>query len=173
MNNIMLDLETMGQSSNAAIIALGAVQFDITKQTIGQRFYRIIDLTSSVQSGGGVIDPSTIMWWMQQSDAARGVFSKAGEPLPSVLIDLSSWIKSVSEEKDVKIWGNGADFDNVILASAYRYCGLNLPWRFWNNRCYRTVKAMHPDIKMQRIGTYHNAIDDAESQALHLIEILR
>lgn len=30
-----------------------------------------------------------------------------------------------------------------------------------------------PDIKLQRIGTHHNAADDAESQARHLVAVLQ
>jgi exodeoxyribonuclease VIII len=47
-----------------------------------------------------------------------------------------------------------------------------VPWQFWNSRCYRTVKSLYPDNKLKRSGTYHNAVDDAESQARHLIELL-
>lgn len=39
-NNIMLDLETMGHGSNAAIVAIGAVRFH---RDIEDRFYRRIN----------------------------------------------------------------------------------------------------------------------------------
>ena len=67
---------------------------------------------------------------------------------------------------------NGAAFDNVILASAYRRNGTRQPWQFLNDRCYRTMKAQYPAVKMQRNGTHHNAVDDAESQARHLIAMM-
>ena len=70
------------------------------------------------------------------------------------------------------MWGNGATFDNVILANAYRGAGLPVPWKFWNDKCYRTIKGFFPQIKLQRIGTHHNAQDDAESQAWHLINMV-
>jgi len=74
MNNIMLDLETMGNGNNAAIIAIGAVKFD---QDITDRFYKTIDLDSSVDVGLE-IDPSTVLWWMKQGDDARGQFQHPG-----------------------------------------------------------------------------------------------
>jgi len=74
--------------------------------------------------------------------------------------------------ENVRVWGNGAAFDNVILASAYRQANITQPWLFWNDRCYRTVKALSPAVTMQRNGTHHNALDDAESQARHLIDML-
>jgi len=40
---------------------------------------------------------------------------------------------------------------------------------FWNDRCYRTMKAQHRDVDFVRLGTFHNALHDAESQAEHLL----
>ncbi|MDD5370829.1 MAG: 3'-5' exoribonuclease [Anaerolineaceae bacterium] len=171
MKNIMLDLETMGTNPNAAIIAIGAVEFDISTRTVGERFYRVVDLASSVESGG-IIDASTVLWWMQQSDEARSAFSRNGEYLKPVLDQFSCWVADRAFRDDIQMWGNGAASDNVILASAYQRCKLPTPWAFWGDRCYRTVRSLYPNIKMQRVGTYHNAVDDAESQARHLIELL-
>lgn len=53
-----------------------------------------------------------------------------------------------------------------------RAAGLEQPWAFWNDRCYRTLKA-RSELKIARTGTHHNALDDAKSQALHLITIWR
>jgi len=36
----------------------------------------------------------------------------------------------------------------------------------------RTIKAQHPDVPLTHVGTHHNAVDDAESQARHLIAML-
>lgn len=163
MNNIMLDLETMGNGSNAAIIAIGAVQFD---ETVKAKFYCTVDLSDCVKNGLE-IDPDTVMWWMRQSDDARKQFETPDYDLVAALDAFREWAGD-----DPIIWGNGADFDNAILANAYKKVGQVPPWKFWNNRCYRTVKNLNRDIKMERIGTYHKAVDDAESQAKHLLRIL-
>jgi len=167
MNNekIMLDLETMGQRKDAAIIAIGAVKFGDGK--IYDEFYQIIDLQSSIDAGLS-IDASTIMWWMKQSDAARNEFGRASASIDGVLQNFSDWI---GDDSDPEIWGNGAAFDNVILANAYHKCGIKQPWKYWNDRCYRTIKAMVPKLTLERTGTHHNALDDAKHQALHLMKI--
>lgn len=51
--------------------------------------------------------------------------------------------------------------------------GRRAGWEFWNNRCFRTLKGMAPHIKTERQGTYHNALDDAKTQALHAIKVLQ
>ena len=169
MNHIMVDLETMSNAPNAAIVAVGAVAFSVD-DGIGDQFYFPVGLKSSMDAGLHV-DPDTIEWWMNQSQEARRIFARrvVRPTLERVLGKFSDFVNSYS---DVCIWGNGADFDNAILASAYRATGLKQPWPYWMNRCYRTVSGMSRDIKMKRAGTHHNALDDAKSQAEHLIRIL-
>ena len=70
VNNVMLDLETMGLGPNAAIIAIGAVMFDPETMQLGSEFYRIINLESAV-AAGGIMDAGTVMWWLEQGAAAR------------------------------------------------------------------------------------------------------
>jgi DNA polymerase III epsilon subunit-like protein len=168
MNNVMLDLETMGTGPNAAIIAIGAVAFEPTGG-LGSTFYRVVELASSVEYGGE-IDVSTILWWMKQSDAARGEFARLGIHIHCALDDFSLWIKGY--KAPVKVWGNGAAFDNVILRSAFVRAGIEVPWQYSNDRCYRTIKATRPDIKVAPLGTAHNALDDAMHQAGVLMSIV-
>ena len=169
--DIMLDLETMGTGPNAAIVAIGAVAFDLQAGTIGDRFYRVVDLGTSVDMGGE-IDADTVLWWMKQSDDARAMFTRDSSPLSMSLTAFSFWMCAHGAPDSVRVWGNGAAFDNVILSSAYRRSAYMQPWRHWNDRCYRTVKSLYPDVKLERVGTHHNAVDDAESQARHLIAML-
>jgi hypothetical protein len=167
-DNVMIDLETMGTNDNAAIIAIGAVAFDF-EGNIGPEFYELVDLNSSV-SKGGVMDASTVLWWMKQSDEARKEFEKVADLEPYVLEGFENFIEQFD---DVKVWGNGASFDNVILANAYRRNDIPTPWKYYNDRCYRTMKNLHGDIKMEREGVHHNALADAISQAKHLQRILK
>jgi len=169
MTDVMIDLEPMGNGPQAAIVAIGAVGFDVIGGKLGESFYEVTDLSSSVDSGLEM-DASTVIWWMKQGNEAREAICKGGEPLMIALLNITDWMRQFGE--DVRVWGNGASFDNVILASAFRKSRLPVPWKFWNDRCYRTVKAMYPCIKMERVGTHHNALDDAKSQALHLMKMV-
>lgn len=166
MKNVMVDLETLGNGSNAVIIAIGAVEFD-TESGLGRVFYANIDPQSCVNAGL-VMDVSTVMWWMKQSDQARAAFDKPSTTLTEALKAFFEWYP-----EDANMWGNGATFDNVILSNAYKATGLNRPWPYWADRCYRTLKALHPDIAAARTGTHHNALDDATTQATHAIQILK
>lgn len=170
MSNIMLDLETMGTRPDAAIVAIGAVEFDPSTRAIGERFYRTVNLASAVAMGG-TIDPDTVLWWLRQSDPARAELQRPDRvTLGTALLAFDNWLDD--RRDSVCIWGNGAAFDNVILRTAYTNAGTPAPWNHWNDRCYRTLKAMHPGVPLHRTGTHHNAVDDAETQARHLLDIL-
>lgn len=164
MNHVMLDLETMSTAPNAAIVAIGAVCGEET-------FYLTINLQSCVDYGLH-IDANTVCWWLQQCAEARKDVATGTYALHHALEVFSSWLSELPEG-DTYIWGNGADFDNVILANAYKATGLDLPWSHRNNRCFRTLKAMYPNIKHTFDGIAHNALADAFNQARHLEAILK
>lgn len=171
MKEIMLDLETLGTGPNAAILSIGAVKFDLEKGEVSpDRFYVTVDLENSIDLGA-VIDASTIKWWMGQSSEARGQFLVPGLQLADALNKLTKWI---GEQDGMRVWGNGATFDNVLIRNAYQMAGVTCPWKYWNDMCYRTIKNLYPNVGItNRIGTYHNAVDDAQTQAEHIIRIFQ
>ena len=68
-NMVMLDLETMGNNSNSAIIAIGAVAFSLDSG-VYDKFYANVHLQTSLDAGLKV-DGSTVEWWLTQSENAR------------------------------------------------------------------------------------------------------
>ena len=162
----MLDLETFGTQPNSAIAAIGAVHF--ADGEIIDQFYRKVDLQSCVQVGLS-LDPSTIMWWVAQEGEAKAEILKPGTILTSCLIDFIDWLPN----NDVYVWGNGVSFDNVILRNAYEKSLLKVPWKWTNDRCYRTLKNLFPSQRLLSHGTKHNALDDAIAQTKHLLSIFK
>lgn len=163
---VMVDLETLGNGSNAVILSIGAVEFDPDTDTLGREFYVLVDPQSCVDAGLQV-DVGTVVWWMKQSDQARSAFNRKGYPLDEALAHFTDWYPA-----GAPLWGNGATFDNVIMTNAYKACGMDQPWKFWDDRCYRTLKNLLPNITLDRKGTHHNALDDAKTQAVHANKLL-
>jgi len=170
--DVMIDLETMGTGPDAAIVAIGAVEMDFQHSKIGRTLYQTIELQDAIRYGG-VMEPATIMWWMRQSDQARAALMVNPMPVYPALRELGDWMGHLSDYRQLRVWGNGSDSDNVILARAYQRSNMLLPWTYPNNRCYRTLMALYPDIQAERAGVAHNALDDAMSQARHLVQIMR
>jgi exodeoxyribonuclease VIII len=154
------------------------VVFDPATAFVGDTFYREVRIN---HQGNLFTDPQTVAWWDQQLPEARDRLyaNQQEKPILAVALnDLNEWLTSTARRDnrgnlDVCVWGNGADFDNAILQAAYAELNVPLGWPFWNNRCYRTLKNLAPQVKMERIGVYHNALDDALSQAMHANLILR
>lgn len=166
MYDVMVDLETLGKGSNAAIVAIGAVEFH-SVFGLGREFYTIVDASSSVKAGM-VIEADTVKWWMCRSAEARDIFTFEGVSLFNALDTFRCWFPPRAA-----LWGNGAAFDNVVLANAFELVGVKKPWEYKGDRCYRTLKNLYPDVPAVYEGTHHNALDDAKNQARHAVAMLR
>jgi hypothetical protein len=120
----MIDLESMGKKPNAPIVSIGAVFFNPQTGELGQEFYTAVSLESAMDQGA-VPDGDTILWWLKQSSEARSAICVDDAlPITDALSELSHFIhRHADNPKYMKVWGNGATFDNVILRGAYERAG--------------------------------------------------
>lgn len=174
--HVMIDLETLGICHTAAIFAIGAVKFDpYDTEAPMERFVVGVD-PQSCQDAKLIIEGRTVMWWLHPDRAAART-AVLGLPYVDLWSALSGFAEWFGEPKPV--WGNGANFDNVVLRNAYNAAGIAPPWFFYNDRCYRTLKNMYSGIKaeMPKIDftelTPHSPLDDAVAQAKHLQQIVK
>lgn len=180
MKHLMIDLETMGLRPDAAIVSIGAVHFapvfgeNLSKDIeILGHFHTAVSLKSCTDFGL-TMDQSTVDWWQRQSAEARSSWQRDDAPsLMDALSSFSAWVLKGSTERDVSPWGNGADFDLVLLKSAYGKLNADPPWRYYNHKCYRTLKSIFQVAELPRQGTHHNALDDAIHQTQVLQQIVR
>lgn len=172
MQDVMIDLETLGQTPGCVILSIGGVFFG--PKGLGNEFYIVVN-TDDSKKAGLFTEPSTIEWWEKQDPKAREVLKEAASkkdsvPLKVALDKLSDFIRTGGG--NVRIHGNGANFDEPILAVAYFKALRDSPWKFYNSRCHRTNKAKGPrGLEPKREGTFHNALDDAKHQARHAIAL--
>jgi len=152
----MIDIETMGNMSHSAIVSIGAVRFDLKTGEIGEKFYMNVDLQSCLDAGL-IINADTLMWWLNQSDAARKKITEKGHTLNKALISLSAFVT-----KDDQVWGNSARFDLGILSDALNALGMPIPWDFRKERCVRTLVSFAPEVKdaEPNTGVAHDALAD-------------
>lgn len=170
-NHIMVDLETLDTKPTAIILSIGACRVNFNTGEPTDPFYRVVEV-ESCKAVGLTESESTRKWWDGQSEEARKVFTDPSVPLLTALSDFSTYLRQFGVDQ-LKLWGCGSDFDNAILTNAYGAFGSQAPWRFYNNRCYRTVKNVlgHYIVEPDRGGTYHNALDDAMHQARILLQL--
>ncbi|HIE9383358.1 TPA: 3'-5' exoribonuclease domain-containing protein [Klebsiella variicola subsp. variicola] len=177
--HVMVDLETMGKKHNAPIVAIGAVVFDPATGSIGESFYKVVCLESSV-NWGAVIDPSTVIWWLKQSSEARSaIVNDDAIPLLDALLQFREFVSDnvTGGSKKAQVWGNGASFDNSILRSSYDCIAEDYPWEYWNDRDVRTMVELgqaisfDPKTTIPFEGSRHNALADAIHQARYVSAI--
>ncbi|MEH8860170.1 3'-5' exoribonuclease [Klebsiella pneumoniae] len=178
-DHVMVDLETMGKKHNAPIVAIGAVVFDPATGSIGESFYKVVCLESSV-NWGAVIDPSTVIWWLKQSSEARSaIVNDDAIPLQDALLQFREFVSDnvAGGSKKAQVWGNGASFDNSILRSSYDCIAEDYPWEYWNDRDVRTMVELgqaisfDPKTTIPFEGSRHNALADAIHQARYVSAI--
>ena len=173
MSEIMIDIETLSTLPNARILTIGAIRFNKfdkipTINTISlPTFYYKIEKTSCDKLNFHT-DPETTKWWSRQSKEAQyEVFYDEENRLP-----IEEVLKSLIDFcKDCKtFWSHSPNFDYVILENAFRQCGLEIPWKFWNLRDTRTVYDIAgTNLKKYRMdGIEHHSLYDSYSQILAL-----
>jgi len=176
--HIMLDLETLGKKVMAPIVQIGAataVEADNKMELAVPTFSMNIALDSAMEMRKP--DASTIIWWMNQNAEVRAnVMSEHGPDVVSALKEFSIFVtetQRIYDCEEVYVWGNGASSDNAWLISLYEQYGVEVPWEYWGNMCYRTIKNLNRHVPRPDLPEHlkHNALADARSQMTHLIAI--
>lgn len=171
--HVMIDLETLGTSTDAVVASIGLVRFDNKfKVEADGRLYLRLNLKEQ-QSQGRAVCADTFAWWMQQSPEARSMYINTPKDNGNhsyLLNAVAPFFAGVDG-----VWGNGADFDNLILGSLFDSYAIKRPWSYSKNRCFRTMRAVSSaqgdGVPPERVSTHHNALDDAEYQVIWLKEI--
>lgn len=161
-----IDLETLANRFDSAILSIGVVQFDPSTGKLGAEFYKEIDIDSSIRAGH--VNGSTLSWWMQQGDKARRIFGESKEKvsLATALDNLATWLRS--QPASPKVWGNGVIFDISALENAYVNGGVGLavPWNHANVRDMRTIVDVAGFTEWPPVvGAHHNTLNDARYKA--------
>lgn len=153
---IMVDIETLGLDRDSVILSIGAVEFGPAK--IGGSFEASIS-RESCEAAGLTVDQDTLDWWQDQSDAAQTVLT-GGDDLVDVLECFADWAAGLDE-----IWANSPSFDCEALEYAGEQVNVEMPWEFYEERDFRTLKALPMTPEKDTDGVEHDALDDARHQA--------
>lgn len=162
--HLSVDIETLSNRPGGIVLNVAAVPFRLDQAVTGDFFgyWRISVMDSLMQ--GLTADADTLVWWRQQStEAFEGAHFGEEHRLAEVAAALEKFILKHCTDR-VKVWMKGPGFDGVMLAAAFEKVGRSRPWKYWNERCVRTIcdGVQEPG----RVGDVkHCAIDDAIHQA--------
>lgn len=170
MLDVMIDLETAGTEPGCSILTLAAYAFnrhappvpipEAGKLPIKDLFYARVDL-ASCEKAGLVMEPETVLWWMQQDFAARheAFHSSPRVPIRDVLDALSWQLAKWTDGEAFSPWSHGLGFDITLLEHAYRLLGMPIPWDFRNCRDTRTLYEVSPTVRPDNPVPHHAAHD--------------
>ena len=166
MNNVMIDIETLALSNDAAVIAVGACAFDAND--VGGKFEVLLNPVLSP----GRRDEETLEWWRRQPAEVLERMTGGLATPREACEGLAAFV--LSQGPPAKIWANSPSFDCVVLRTLFGVVGASVPWSFRDELDYRTLRAMyrsHPsydDAAIESIRadrTAHDALSDAVCQA--------
>jgi hypothetical protein len=175
-SDVMLDLETLGTAPGSVIISIGAVAFSPDMEEKEWRRFSAEPIgVATCKAVGLTTDLATIEWWKQQTPEARAIVdaAEAGGAacvhIVEALHGFTGWLSSLPHTYGpdgvpdrVNMWGNGSDFDNVLLGVAYAKAAVAQPWRYGSGRCFRTMRKAFPTVPAPEFtGVKHNALADA------------
>lgn len=177
--NVMVDIETLGDNQNSVIFSIGAVRFDILTGEHKKESEIRIKIQDAINNGFDVTEDTIDFWLLQLPEKRKKELLRKGDEisLKKALIMFSQWLwgelnPSVNEVEskmeNTIIWSKGPRFDLGILSNAYTKYGMKVPWNFRNERCVRTMlDNLDENTKIKTKDKYvgHNSLQDAKLQA--------
>lgn len=170
--DVMIDLETLATSPDAAILTIGAVKFDPFGDDINtpamESFYVRVDLNSCDRLDLAVND-STIEWWGKQSQEAQDE-AFGDENRIDIAEAMHQLYKFCWGSK--RVWSNGSGFDIVICEHIFKKIEKAFPWGYWTVRDVRTIFDLGIEPNRPPILKHH-ALEDAWNQAVGVQNVCR
>ena len=173
----MLDLETLGVGTDAAVVSVGLVCFDEDGPDLGASLHLSFRPAYGNDVRFGKIELGTVKWWLQQSHEARSGLIEKIEAGDSPIIVCQSIIEFAKHFDVKRLWSNGPSFDERLLHELFDRCGPAWPFAYNAGRDYRTIRDVGAALNVTEVpraaGVAHDALSDAVHQANNVVAVLR
>lgn len=158
--HILLDIEALGTRPGSAIIELGAVEFFPDSGTLGRSFEAMIEPQTPF-----TVDLDTLAWHIEKRTWPRP-FAENTHAIGSALVEFEDWLAESGEVE--AFWAWGATYDLPLLTAAYDFTGTPQPWKYWQQRCARSVWQLAFGDR-RHDSRPHRAVEDAKAAAVDLM----
>lgn len=160
-NHTCIDIETLSTQSNAVIVSIAAVKFNFNTEEI-ETFCVDINPKESKELGLHV-SKDTLDWWRQQKPEVVKSWIKSNTGISDAL---SQFLEFCPPSNTMRYWCLGNNFDFPIMESSFRATNKVAPWKYYNLSDMRTAYYLAglSTSKEERVGLYHNALDDCLTQ---------
>ncbi|EDC2355085.1 3'-5' exoribonuclease [Salmonella enterica] len=181
MNNVMIDIETLGTGHHAAIASVAAAIFDSLTGEIAAEEYIRVDWKEDCEIYGGEIDPATVEWWLKKSSAVRAELIAGDKQLAleDALNSIFSFIERHSDVGPVYVWSKSPSFDLSLIKDAAGRTSIPfsvIPWKYWNERDVRTIEGIGAQLNISlpyssKEATHH-ALADVRGQIRNVVAVM-
>lgn len=172
--HVSLDLETASTEPDAAIVQIGAA----SRNSSGAAFlFNSYISLYDCERQGLHISKETMEWWDKQDPAVRKRVFGGEQSIKEAIEKFIAWCTQLAGGNldRIVLWGNGCNFDNVILKNAVEIYQ-SWPFHYRNDHHLRTLMALIPPEVQERMHNQtldkgfkpHDALDDAVYQE-HMI----
>lgn len=162
MQHVMIDIETLGTTPDAAVIAVGWCDF--RRHAVWETGHSreiVIDLQSAMKYGS--IDSDTLFWWLQQDATVREHNFSGTCSTEMALLRL---VKDLTFVDKLTVWAKPPQFDIAALVDKFNKAKRPVPWAHRSVRDLRTLISLFPEVTLPKNNlTQHRAKDDAAYQA--------
>src|SRR3990167_8881297 len=114
MDDLMLDLETMGSGIGSVITQIGACYFDRFSGEIGEKFSMNVDMDDCVKQGFRM-EPGAVKFWLEQP--GRSFLKPPLQGIAFALLEFKNFAKDAE-----CIWSHST-FDFSMIQDAYQKLG--------------------------------------------------
>lgn len=169
--HIMLDIETLGTSSNSLVLSIGAVEFSLSGATFRQ-FSINLPVLEQIINPAVEVDMDTIKWWKSQSEEAKKALlsKKPSKTVKEGLLAFAGFIKAF---ENPLLWGNGCTFDNVILRNLFKSFNLEFPTPYYSDMDVRTIVNVCGYEKVNQLaGKFEGTKHDVIADCLHQVKLV-
>ena len=163
----MIDLETLGTAPGCVILQIGIVTnfqyaFDLT---VKDEFTLPIE-----EQKDRSIDPETLVWWKKHPVAAIRMMRSYKSRVEFSCVQVAIHVSALLQEAD-EVWANSPSFDCSILREFLCQYAKGPTWKYYQERDFRTAKALRPNVPYVKPEHAHSALADAQAQVDHLIKL--
>ena len=191
--HVMVDIETAATTTDAAILEIAAVAvlFDKSGQPIPPAAKALVipSLASQTTFDGRCVSKGTAAWHKENDTGCFARSENSTLDLASALGSMDAWFGEWMDSAQIELnkalpprivfWSRGVAFDFGVLEHAYKQCGMQVPWKYHELACLRTLmmfadKTTTADSAMTHTKVVaHTALQDANQQMEDLLQALK
>lgn len=173
MKHVMIDIEALRLKEvwRAPLMEVGMCLFSDKGEILDHALIpiKILSIPSYFKA-----ERETVAWWKKQ-DQWEPLQLRMKEHGLLISDALRKIIEILNDWDFDGVWFAGPTYDQVCLESYFDFFSLEIPWKFYQSRDFRTMRKQFPELASQfpENPSLHSALDDSINQVQKLEVIYR